>query len=56
MSADLFSRTAPAPKVDPRVHVCADCKRPNAGCGVGNQWFCAACVHPSYWPKNRGQG
>jgi ribosomal protein L37AE/L43A len=50
---DLFQ---PTPKTDPRVHLCADCRRPNAPCGVNGLWYCAACVHPSFWPKNRGRG
>lgn len=52
--SDLFHK--PAPKADPREKRCAGCRGPNAHCGDGGQWFCVACVHPSFWPKNRGRG
>lgn len=41
--------TQPAEQVDPRVHVCARCGAPNAGCQQAGQWFCWATCRPADW-------
>lgn len=50
---DLFTQPKPPAPLDPRVHPCTACGHVHAPCGVAGQWFCLACVPPSYWPRNR---
>lgn len=56
MSALPFDNLPQPQKTDPRTKRCAQCRSPLAHCENAGQWYCPGCVHPSYWPKNRGQG
>lgn len=48
---------APAAKVDAREKRCVEpgCNA-FGSCGIGDRSWCPVHVHPSYWPKNRGEG
>lgn len=45
---------APKPKTDPRVHICRACQKPGASCGIGEAFYCPACVPSNFWPHKRG--